>query len=396
MLDDATRIVALEQDAAEWSGPFDGDVLVTGATGFVAPFVIERLLEIESPRIVCLTRAEDDAHASRRVRARLTELGLTHAAASERLECLAADLTLPHFGLSALTLRALESRINEIFHFGSVVRWFSRYSAVRPCDVWGTHALLELAARARIKRVHIGASMASQAAVEYAGSAITETSTHETPERLLGGYCQAKWVIERMAHRARTAAVPVNVFRLGDIKGVGQSGAGNSLDFGYSLMAWCMRHGVAPEMDYRVSYLPVDEVAASIVEIARRTDDLGRLYQFTNPQDATWDDVLDLMDAPNSKVERLDLPEFSRRLNADTQTGAARRTKPSFRTIRPGGGLPGISFVQLGMDLYRNPHTTTNTARVLPETPLGVSTRLLGDGLLERYVRFARTIDVHQ
>lgn len=394
MLEDARRPCKIGHGTQPWSGPFDGDVLVTGATGFVAPFVIDELLRSGSYRVVCLVRADDNAHASQRVRDRLAALGLRDAAASARIECLSADLTLPHFGMVAATVNSLGARVGEIFHFGSVVRWFTRYSTVRPCDVWGTHAMLRFATQGRLKRMHVGASMASQVPIDACSSPIAEDTSHEQPERLLGGYCQSKWVVEHMLDRARVAGIPINVFRLGDIKGVSEHGAGNAFDFGYSLMAWCMQRGVAPKLDYRVSYLPVDEVAASIVKIARRTNGRGRLYQFTNPQDATWDDVLDLMDNSATPVRRLELDEFSQRLHDDTQSGAARRTKPSFRSIAPGGGLPRTSFLQLGLELYQRPHTTHNTAVVLPETPAGVRTRLIADGLLSRYVRFARDIDI--
>lgn len=384
----------LHGDTERWASPFDGDVLVTGATGFVAPFVVHQLLQFGSFRVICLARAESDEHATHRVRTRLAALGLGEAAASSRLLCLSGDLTLPHLGTSPGTLEALEARVSEVFHFASRVRWFTPYSAVRPCDVGGTHALLDFAARTRMKRVHVGASMGSQATVQGAASELTEESNHTRPDRLLGGYCQAKWVIERTVSRARAAGLPVNVFRLGDLKGASESGAGNAFDFGYSLMAWCLRRGVAPRLNYRVNYLPVDEVAACIVEIARRTSDQGQLFQFTNPQDARWDDVLDLMDAHGGRLVRLDLEAFSRRLRADHQTGAARRTKPSFRDVRPGEGLSPTSFLQLGLELYQRPHTTLNTASVLPEAPCGVRTRLLDDGLLQRYVRFATGINI--
>lgn len=390
MLDDANWTTRVRPGTRSWTGPLTGSILVTGATGFVAPFVIDALCRVTDHPVICLTRAQSDSHARRRCRARFSELTLGRLNDAPNLRYVAGDLSQPGFGLEPGVLRSLSAEVSDVVHFGSVVQWFSRYGSVRACDVLGTQQLIAFAGSVRLKRLHIGGSLASRAVTARTNvGTIYEDDTLAGPPPLLGGYCQSKWVVEQLASAARDAGIPVNLFRLGDIKGVAATGAGNGEDFGYSLMSWCMANAVAPILPYRVNYLPVDEVAETIVEIATAVQDQGATFQFSNPEDAAWPQLLQMMD----DVAPVALPEFIRRLNADRHSETARRLRPTFRKIHPGGGAAPVSFLDIGLTLYTQKHDTQNTAAALPHRKQGVETRLLSDGLLQRYVAYAASLE---
>src|SRR5438128_622237 len=76
-------------------------ILLTGATGFLGIQVLDRILEQTDRQVVALVRAPDIVGAQRRVAGTLETLyGRTDRHAG-RVRAVAADLTLPAFGLDA-------------------------------------------------------------------------------------------------------------------------------------------------------------------------------------------------------------------------------------------------------------------------------------------------------
>jgi thioester reductase-like protein len=76
-----------------------GDVLLTGATGFLSMELTARLLEDDDRRVWALVRASDQAGAEERVRATLSSLVSDPDAFANRVVPVAGDLTLPGLGL---------------------------------------------------------------------------------------------------------------------------------------------------------------------------------------------------------------------------------------------------------------------------------------------------------
>ena len=93
-----------------------------------------------------------------------------------------------------------------------------------------------------------------------------------------GGYSQAKWVADRLAQRARELAVPVNIYRPGNIGPHTYTGAFNRKDLQTMVLKACMVVQAAPlETDWQFEMTPVDLVVETIVQAAL-SESLGRNY----------------------------------------------------------------------------------------------------------------------
>src|SRR5579859_7606706 len=100
----------------------NGDVLLTGATGFVGMELLARYLERSDRRVITLIRARDDAAA----RARLDQvmhnmLGADAARHGHRITALAGELTAPHLGLGERRWGALARELGTIVHSAASV-----------------------------------------------------------------------------------------------------------------------------------------------------------------------------------------------------------------------------------------------------------------------------------
>ncbi len=134
------------------------DVLLTGATGFFGPFLLESLLRQTDWHFHVLVRAEGADHARHRLRAALTAAGrLSVAIASgfeTRVECACGDIALPYWGLEPEIWHRLAGQVQGVIHNAAAVNWVANYEALQRANVGGTRTMLHFAQTGRRKRVH--------------------------------------------------------------------------------------------------------------------------------------------------------------------------------------------------------------------------------------------------
>ncbi|GAB3953703.1 hypothetical protein GCM10028832_08750 [Streptomyces sparsus] len=91
---------ALQFSAPEAAAETPGSVLLTGGTGFLGVYLIDRLVRAGADRIYCLTRARDTEEGARRIAARMRRYGLDASTCDDRIVPVPGELAEPHFGLT--------------------------------------------------------------------------------------------------------------------------------------------------------------------------------------------------------------------------------------------------------------------------------------------------------
>ncbi|MFZ0042039.1 MAG: SDR family oxidoreductase [Solirubrobacteraceae bacterium] len=127
-----------------------GDVLLTGATGFVGMELLERYLERSERRIIMPVRADGPEGARARVDAVLENLfgSLAHRHRG-RVEAVAADMTAPSLGLERGLRERLAERVTTIIHSAASVSFALPLAEARAVNLEGTRRMLEFAELAR-------------------------------------------------------------------------------------------------------------------------------------------------------------------------------------------------------------------------------------------------------
>lgn len=129
-----------------------GDVLLTGTTGFVGMELLARYLERSERRVVTLVRADGDAGARARVDAVLDNLfGSRADEHRQRVDAVAADMTLPGMGLTVGVREQLAERVTTIVHSAASVSFTLALEEARQINVAGTREMLEFAELARAR-----------------------------------------------------------------------------------------------------------------------------------------------------------------------------------------------------------------------------------------------------
>ncbi|MGK5544202.1 thioester reductase domain-containing protein, partial [Streptomyces sp. URMC 127] len=275
-----------------------GDVLLTGATGFVGAFLLDRLLRATTARVHCPVRASSPAHAERRVKAGLLRYGLCpDDAAWQRVRCFPADLAAPGLALAPAHAAELSRSLDLIIHNAARVNFLYPYEALRPANVDGTREIVRLAAPRRVP-VHFLSTVAVVAGFGTAGvRTVDEDLPLDHADRLTMGYAESKWVAEGVLRSAAEQGLPTAVYRPYEVTGDRQHGACNTETAICSLFKTIAETGLAPDIDLPMDFVPVDHLAEAVVHIATRRPATGRVHHVTNPRPATLADVLDRMRA---------------------------------------------------------------------------------------------------
>ncbi|WP_424890800.1 non-ribosomal peptide synthetase [Streptomyces sp. XH2] len=281
-------------------------VLLTGATGFVGAFLLDRLLRATTALVHCPVRASSPAHAERRVKAGLLRYGLRpDAAAWQRVRCFPADLAAPGLGLAPGHAAELSRSLDLIVHNAARVNFLYPYEALRPANVDGTREIVRLAAPRRVP-VHFLSTVAVVAGFGTAGvRTVDEDLPLDHADGLTMGYAESKWVAEGVLRSAAEQGLPTAVYRPYEVTGDREHGACNTETAICSLFKTIAETGLAPDIDLPMDFVPVDHLAEAVVHIATRRPATGRVHHVTNPRPATLADVLDRMRAAGFALRTL-------------------------------------------------------------------------------------------
>jgi len=245
-----------------------GQVLLTGATGFLGPFLLRSLLDQTSATYTVLMRGTDPAAARERLTTTLQESGLYDSRTAEnfaaRVQVICGDLASPRLGLSDHDWARLTETIDTIVHNAAWVDYILDYDALRPANVEGTRELLRFACVSRRKQFNFISSTTIFGWSDKRN--LFEQDSNSEMAGLDFGYAQTKWVSEQLVLRAREQGLDAQIYRPAFLT-ASTGGFGHSTDIVARLLSFMIKYGVSFSTDIQLSFIPVDIAAHNIAAV---------------------------------------------------------------------------------------------------------------------------------
>ncbi|WP_260513225.1 non-ribosomal peptide synthetase [Serratia fonticola] len=309
------------------SPPQAGNVLLTGATGFLGAFLLrDLLLKPDVRRIICLVRARDIQHALIRVKSNLQQYGLWQEDFHSRLEAVASDLAKPLLALDVPLYERISRECDVIFHLAAHVNYIQPYSAHYSGNITATENILRFAVNKKAKPLHYVSTIAI---FGPAGLLSRRTRIYENDDILPylaglkydSGYSQSQWVVERIIWQARDRGIPLAVYRPGFIMGDSASGAGNPKDFVGRLIKGCIQIGAYPQLpNQRKEFIPVDYVSRILLNLALGENNLGKAFHLVPPDSTQSTDLasfFELINLNGFNLQPVSYPQWISSLESD-------------------------------------------------------------------------------
>jgi thioester reductase-like protein len=292
--------------------PSPRQILLTGGTGFIGPFLMKSLLEQTEAAIHVLVRASDETQGKQRLRAAMHSMGSVPSDLMEMFESrvvpVCGDLGQKGFGLMQETWDFLASEIDTIFHNGATVNYLFNYDMMRDANVLGTNEILRLAFEGRAKEFnYVSTTFIFGWAVK---SVLYETDSNANMELLDFGYSQTKWVAERVVFEAQRRGLSVRVFRPALVS-PSVDGGGNNFDIAVRLVAFMVNHGIGVDTLNQVSFVPADIVANNIVAISTSPGTANQTFHVVRDEYSNMTDITRLItESTGRQFDAFLLPDF--------------------------------------------------------------------------------------
>ncbi len=293
-----------------------GQVLLTGATGFLGPFLLHSLLDQTSATYTILMRAADPAAARERLKTALEVAGLydasTAIAFEARVRTICGDVASPRLGLSEAAWSQLAKTTDTIVHNAALVDYVLDYQALRAANVEATRELIALACTSRRKQLNFVSSTTI-----FGWSDKRNLYEHDSNAEMLGldfGYAQTKWVSEQLVLQARQQGVDATIYRPAFLT-ASTAAFGHSSDIVVRLLSFMIKYGIAPNADIQLSFMPVDIAAHNMVAVMTSADSQEPVFHVTVDE---YYNIVDMTMQINKDYGVLfryvDLAEFSRQM----------------------------------------------------------------------------------
>ena len=292
--------------------PLPRQILLTGGTGFIGPFLMKSLLEQTEATIHVLVRASDEMMGKKRLRAAMHSMGAVATDIMEMFEArilpICGDLGQKNLGLMQETWDFLATEIDTIFHNGATVNYLFNYDMMRDANVLGTNEILRLAFEGRSKEFnYVSTTFIFGWAVK---SVLYETDYNARMELLDFGYSQTKWVAEQVVFDAQRRGLSVRVFRPALVS-PSVDGGGNNFDIAVRLVAFMVNHGIGVDTLNQVSFVPADIVANNIVAISTSPGTANQSFHVVRDDYSNMVDITRLItELSGRQFDSFTLPEF--------------------------------------------------------------------------------------
>ncbi|OTA21794.1 peptide synthase [Xenorhabdus beddingii] len=279
-----------------------GNVLLTGATGFLGIYLLRSLLSQLTGDIFCLIRAKDIGAGLARVKENAQRYGIEYDIDFSRIKIIIGDVAKKNLGLTEQEYQSLSERVSKVYHCAAHINFVLPYRSVKGTNVDGIVEIIHFCCHYAHKKLEYISTIAVFAP-DYPHQPITENSLPDYPHSLSIGYTQSKWVAEQYVQDARSQGVDINIYRIGRISGDSMTGACQEDDFLWRQIKSFIQMRAAPFPELLATdLLPVDFVAQAIVALSTSKKS-GHNFHLFHPKSTNFTPIYQAIEQTGHDIE---------------------------------------------------------------------------------------------
>ncbi|CAG7980819.1 unnamed protein product [Penicillium nalgiovense] len=341
----------------DWQSANEGQVFLTGATGFLGAYLLHQLLSMSSvKKVACLVRSSGHLTANDRIQRALEKYDLWDGRLekTQKIMALDGDPTDVTLGLEEDKFAWLSNWASVVFHAGARVNWCEPYEALYKANVVGTRTIIRLTTLGRCKALHYVSSVDvwNETGLSNKTNRVFEDdplTDHLGSLPCEMGYAQTQWVADEMLQRTRARGLPATIYRPG----------------------------------FRLEYVTVDFVSSAILHIASKSESLGPSYHLVSPDVAQWvsiEETCGLVNQAGYPVKQVPYQEW-----VETIRNSPGNPLESMIPMLQEPILENLTRIEAGM--YTPVFESKNTVEALADRP-DIKYISLDHELLQRCIEF--------
>ncbi|MCH5246899.1 MAG: amino acid adenylation domain-containing protein [Muribaculaceae bacterium] len=287
-----------------------GDVMLTGATGYLGIHILRRLIDSDAGKIYCLVRGKDQKTAENRLKTLLfyyfedTFDGLF----GNRLQIIPGDVT-----------DEIDSsiKVDTVINCAAIVKHFSEGTEIEDVNIDGARHCIDYCLSVGAKMIQI--STASTRGLSVNGipksDSVFDEDTLYIGQYLGNKYIYSKFIAERLVLEAATKGLVAKIMRVGNLAprstdGEFQANFRTNSFMGrikvYNMLGCCPYEA----RDSQVEFSPINEVSDAIVRLSCTPRECVVFHPYNN-HFVLLGDVLSELGKIDRRVEFVEMDRFS-------------------------------------------------------------------------------------
>lgn len=314
-----------------------GNILLTGATGFLGIHILADYLDKDSGTAYCLVRGKDNNDSINRLRELLQFYFGDKYAETDRIEVICADLQKDKFGLQDSEYFALAQKVDFVINCAASVKHYGSYKYFYEVNVESVKRLIDFCKYANAKLIHTSTlSVSGNSFGDEFDGYISGEEKHFYESSLYIGqpldnvYARSKFEAEKAVLDAMADGLNANIMRMGFLANRYSDG---KFQKNYESNAFLQRIKGIIELgkvpDYLIKnnlyseFTPIDEAASAVMTIARHFSAKQTVFHINSTKVVYLGELLQMFNELGFELKIVDGPEF---------TKALRRTVDKYET----------------------------------------------------------------
>ena len=300
-----------------------GDVLVTGATGFLGIHVVSEFLENESGKVYCLVRGKDDADAAARFERLLNYYfdGKYVDLIGDRIIVLCGDVEKQNLGLKELP------NVSMVINTAASVKHYGSYKYFHDINVGGAINAMKVAKAVDARFIQVSTLSVSGNSMVDIFDAIRSDEYKTFSEndlyieqQLDNVYIRSKFEAEYAILKEMLNGLKANIIRVGNL-------TNRASDFKFqpnyqsnaflSRVKAVLEMGMFPDylLDLYAEFSPIDDTANAVIKIAQHFNDRKTVFHVNSQKVVYFDKFIEYTGKLGINLDVLTGKEFADRLS---------------------------------------------------------------------------------
>ncbi len=248
-----------------------GNVLITGATGFLGIHILDEYIKTENGIAYCLVRGESQEACEKRFTQLLCYYFGNTYDGCDRIKVVCGDITQPIF---------CDKKISMVIHSAASVKHYGSYQYFHNINVEGTKNVIAFAKEKAAKFLHISTlSVSGNTFLDAYGTYVSEDEKHFYESSLFihqdlsNVYARSKFEAERVVLDAMLDGLEANICRMGNLTNRASDG---KFQPNYESNAFLNRAKAVLEfkripdyiMPLYTEFSPIDQAAQAVMTVA--------------------------------------------------------------------------------------------------------------------------------